>query len=90
MAVAAALVPLPIGNGEQRLNATPVVGAGGGLMVDNADFTPAWVREHLVPLLADPARLEAMGAAAAAFGIRDGDERLAALVRTAARQGVTA
>jgi UDP-N-acetylglucosamine--N-acetylmuramyl-(pentapeptide) pyrophosphoryl-undecaprenol N-acetylglucosamine transferase len=76
----AAYVPLPIGNGEQRLNAQPVVDAGGGLVVDNADCTPAWVRDVLVPLLRDPARLTAMAAAAARFGIRDGDERLADLV----------
>ena len=30
-------VPLPHGNGEQALNAKPVVDAGGGLLVDNAD-----------------------------------------------------
>ena len=33
----AVYVPLPIGNGEQRLNALPVVDAGGGLLVDDAD-----------------------------------------------------
>ena len=76
----AAYVPLPVGNGEQRLNAQPVVDAGGGLLVDNAACTPAWVRGVLVPLLADPARLAAMASAAARFGIRDGDERLADLV----------
>src|SRR3954452_1874806 len=47
----AAYVPLPIGNGEQRWNAQPVVDAGGGLMVDNAECTPQWVRQVLVPLL---------------------------------------
>jgi UDP-N-acetylglucosamine--N-acetylmuramyl-(pentapeptide) pyrophosphoryl-undecaprenol N-acetylglucosamine transferase len=83
-------VPLPIGNGEQRFNAAPVVEAGGALMVDNAECTPEWVRGTVVPLLADGARLIAMGRAAEAFGIRDGDERLAALVEKAARRGVTA
>ena len=34
----AVYVPLPIGNGEQRLNAQPVVAAGGGLLVDDAAF----------------------------------------------------
>ena len=29
----AVYVPLPIGNGEQRLNALPVVNAGGGLIL---------------------------------------------------------
>jgi UDP-N-acetylglucosamine--N-acetylmuramyl-(pentapeptide) pyrophosphoryl-undecaprenol N-acetylglucosamine transferase len=76
----AVYVPLPIGNGEQRLNAQPVVDAGGGLLVDNANCTPAWVRTVLIPLLRDPDRLAAMAAASARFGIRDGDERLADLV----------
>ena len=38
----AVYVPLPIGNGEQRLNAAAaVIAAGGGLLVDDADVTPA-------------------------------------------------
>ena len=81
----AAYVPLPIGNGEQRLNAEPVVAAGGGLLVADDRCTPEWVRGTLLPLLADPAELSAMGAAAARVGIRDGDERLADLVEQAAR-----
>ncbi len=80
----AAYVPLPVGNGEQRHNAAPVVNAGGGLLVDDAHCTPGWVRQTLLPLLADPDRRAAMGAAASAYGIRDGDERLADLVRAAA------
>lgn len=84
----AAYVPLPHGNGEQRLNAEPVVAAGGGVLVDNADCTPEWVRSALIPLLTDPARLGAMGAAAARFGILDGDERLADLVQGAVAAAV--
>jgi UDP-N-acetylglucosamine--N-acetylmuramyl-(pentapeptide) pyrophosphoryl-undecaprenol N-acetylglucosamine transferase len=80
----AAYVPLPIGNGEQRFNAEPVVKAGGGLLVDNADCTPGWVERTLLPLLCDPRRLGAMGVAASRFGIRDGDERLATMVERAA------
>ena len=34
----AAFVPLPIGNGEQRRNALPVIEAGGGLLVEDADL----------------------------------------------------
>ena len=79
----AAYVPLPIGNGEQKLNAEPVVTAGGGLLVDNADCLPGWVASTLLPLLADAQRLTAMGKAAAGFGIRDGDERLADMVEVA-------
>lgn len=83
----AAYVPLPVGNGEQRLNAEPVVAAGGGLLVDDADCTPEWVRSTLLPLLADSDRVAAMGTAAAAFGVTDGDERLADLVEAAATGG---
>ncbi|WP_231851651.1 undecaprenyldiphospho-muramoylpentapeptide beta-N-acetylglucosaminyltransferase [Modestobacter italicus] len=75
-----AFVPLPIGNGEQRLNALPVVEAGGGLLVDDAELTPAWVTENLVPLLTDPAALAALAANAAAAGTPDADERLADMV----------
>ena len=42
----AVYVPLPIGNGEQRLNALPVVNAGGGLLVADADLTPGLRRRH--------------------------------------------
>jgi UDP-N-acetylglucosamine--N-acetylmuramyl-(pentapeptide) pyrophosphoryl-undecaprenol N-acetylglucosamine transferase len=79
----AVYVPLPIGNGEQRLNAEPVVEAGGGLIVDDAQCTPGWVSERLLPLLADTAELAGMAKAAAGFGITDGDERLADLVELA-------
>jgi UDP-N-acetylglucosamine--N-acetylmuramyl-(pentapeptide) pyrophosphoryl-undecaprenol N-acetylglucosamine transferase len=80
----AVFVPLPIGNGEQRLNAEPVVAAGGGLLVEDAAFDAGWLRETLLPLLADPARCAQMGAAAAGFGRLDADHELAALVHKAA------
>jgi UDP-N-acetylglucosamine--N-acetylmuramyl-(pentapeptide) pyrophosphoryl-undecaprenol N-acetylglucosamine transferase len=76
----AVYVPLPIGNGEQRLNARPVVDAGGGLLVDDAECTPDYVATTLVPLLRDRPRLASMSRAAAAFGRRDADERLVDLV----------
>jgi UDP-N-acetylglucosamine--N-acetylmuramyl-(pentapeptide) pyrophosphoryl-undecaprenol N-acetylglucosamine transferase len=79
----AAYVPLPVGNGEQRLNAEPVVEAGGGLLVDDAQCTPQWVRERLLPLLVDSGELASMAKAAAEFAITDGDERLADLVELA-------
>lgn len=77
-------VPLPVGNGEQRLNAAAVVEAGGGALVDDHAVDAAWVRSAVVPLALDPARLTAMSAAAAAAGTRDGDELLADLVAAAA------
>ena len=70
-------VPLPIGNGEQRFNAQPVVDAQGGLMVADADFTPEWVRNHVPKLLADPKTLSDYGANAWKYGIRDAAEVMA-------------
>jgi UDP-N-acetylglucosamine--N-acetylmuramyl-(pentapeptide) pyrophosphoryl-undecaprenol N-acetylglucosamine transferase len=72
----AVYVPYPHSNREQYRNALPVVEAGGGLIVDDAELSPEWIERTVVPLLHDPQRLAAMGAAAAAYGRRDGDERL--------------
>ncbi|MCM1012681.1 MULTISPECIES: UDP-N-acetylglucosamine--N-acetylmuramyl-(pentapeptide) pyrophosphoryl-undecaprenol N-acetylglucosamine transferase [unclassified Brevibacterium] len=62
--VPAIYVPLPIGNGEQRLNAASSAAAGGSQIVDNADFTAATVTDVVLPLIADEARLEQMSRAA--------------------------
>lgn len=78
-------VPLPIGNGEQELNAADVIAAGGGLLVKDGDVTPTWVTSQLIPLLADRARLAAMATAAASVGERGGDQLLAELVAQAYR-----
>ncbi|PAU69255.1 UDP-diphospho-muramoylpentapeptide beta-N-acetylglucosaminyltransferase [Bifidobacterium italicum] len=73
----AVYVPLPIGNGEQRFNAQPVVEAGGGLLVDDHDFTTTWVEEHIPALLSDPATLRDYGERAWRYGIRDAADRMA-------------
>ncbi|GBE66586.1 UDP-N-acetylglucosamine--N-acetylmuramyl-(pentape ptide) pyrophosphoryl-undecaprenol N-acetylglucosamine transferase [Mycobacterium sp. MFM001] len=86
----AVYVPLPIGNGEQRLNALPVVNAGGGLLVADAELTPGFVAEQVAGLLTDPPRLAAMTAAAARVGHRDAAEQVARValdVACAVRRG---
>jgi UDP-N-acetylglucosamine--N-acetylmuramyl-(pentapeptide) pyrophosphoryl-undecaprenol N-acetylglucosamine transferase len=80
----AVYVPLPIGNGEQALNARPVVDAGGGLLVADAAFDADTVRTTVLPLLHDRDRLAAMSGAAAGTGHRDADRALAELVLRAA------
>lgn len=69
-------VPYPHSNQEQKRNALPVVEAGGGLLVDDAEVTPDWLERTVIPLIRDPRRLAEMGAAAAAYGRRDGDVAL--------------
>ena len=80
-------VPLPIGNGEQRLNALPVVNAGGGMVVADAALTPALVAEQVAGLLTDPERLAAMTAAAARVGHRDAARHVAQAALDIAREG---
>lgn len=80
----AVFVPLPIGNGEQQLNAAPLVAAGAARTVDNAALDAGWIRSNLLPLVTDPARLTAMSRAGAALGRRDADVVLARMVLAAA------
>ncbi len=73
-------VPLPVGNGEQRLNALPIVEAGGGQYVADAACTPQWLGESVPPLIHDHVKLAAMGAAAAGLGDRDAGHQFAEVV----------
>jgi len=76
----AAYVPLPIGNGEQRLNALPIVQHGGGLLVEDEELTPEWIKGALLPVLTNIDQVAAMSEAAAALGRRDADRWLAKAV----------
>lgn len=81
----AVYVPLPHGNGEQELNAKPVVAAGGAVIVSDADLTPTFIADTVVPLLTDSPRLEAMSAAAAGVGHRTAATEIARIVLDTAR-----
>ena len=83
----AVFVPLPIGNGEQRHNAEPVVAAGGGLLVEDAELTADYLLDTVAPLLLDQSRLIAMAQATARLGHRDAGPRMAELVLSAADDG---
>ncbi|TXJ07516.1 MAG: undecaprenyldiphospho-muramoylpentapeptide beta-N-acetylglucosaminyltransferase [Aeromicrobium sp.] len=79
----AVFVPLPIGNGEQALNADPVVAAGGGVLIDDAAFTSAWVENALIPMVSDREQLDRMSSAASGVVHRDAAQRLAAMIHGA-------
>jgi UDP-N-acetylglucosamine--N-acetylmuramyl-(pentapeptide) pyrophosphoryl-undecaprenol N-acetylglucosamine transferase len=76
----AAYVPLPHGNGEQRLNAAPIEAVGGGIIIDDAQLSPEWIADTLLPVVLDPELVAAMSRAAAEAGRRDADRWLAAEV----------
>jgi UDP-N-acetylglucosamine--N-acetylmuramyl-(pentapeptide) pyrophosphoryl-undecaprenol N-acetylglucosamine transferase len=85
----AAYVPLPHGNGEQRLNALPVERAGGGLIIDDASLSPDWIRGVLLGILLDHELVASMSRAASSIGNRDADVRLARQVLAIADGAVT-
>ncbi|MCO5594546.1 hypothetical protein L7F22_048578 [Adiantum nelumboides] len=76
----AVYVPLPHGNGEQALNARPVVEAGGGKLVQDEDMNGERAIDELMPMLTDPDLALAMGRRARAAGHGDADERIARIV----------
>ena len=76
----AVFVPLPIGNGEQALNAKPVVQAGGGLLIPDEELTTQKVIDEIIPLLTDKARLAVMSNATRSSGHREAADVLARIV----------
>ncbi|HET7489098.1 MAG TPA: undecaprenyldiphospho-muramoylpentapeptide beta-N-acetylglucosaminyltransferase [Acidimicrobiales bacterium] len=84
---ASVLVPLPIApQDHQTANARALVDAGAAVLVPDADFTPERLAAELGPLVADPARLAAMGDAAHGLDRPDAAERVADLVERHARR----
>jgi UDP-N-acetylglucosamine--N-acetylmuramyl-(pentapeptide) pyrophosphoryl-undecaprenol N-acetylglucosamine transferase len=86
--VPSVLVPLPGAPGDhQTRNAQALVDAGAAVLVPDAECTGARLAAELEPLLADPARLEAMAAAARTLARPQAADDLAQLVEaTAARK----
>ncbi|MER7500134.1 undecaprenyldiphospho-muramoylpentapeptide beta-N-acetylglucosaminyltransferase [Nonomuraea pusilla] len=80
-----AYVPLPHGNGEQRINAERIVAGGGGLVVDDSELSPDWIIQNVLPILRDPERVAVMSEAASRLGRKDADIMLARKVLEIAR-----
>ena len=82
--IPACFVPLPIGNGEQSLNAAPVVEAGGAIMISDLEFNSEFVREQILPIVSNSSRLLEMSKASASLGHKDSAADLAKLVMSVA------
>lgn len=72
----AVYVPYPVGNGEQRRNAVSVCEAGGGLMVEDRDFSADFISAEVIPVISHAATLARMSEAAKSQGIPDSTLRL--------------
>jgi len=75
-------VPYPVGNGEQGYNAADMVASGGAVMIDDAKFTPDYVRDQVIPLVSNTKELKRMSEAAKKVSIADGTSRLYQLVQS--------
>ena len=58
--VPAVYVPLPHGNGEQELNARPIVQTGGATLIKDTDLNGDTLVNNVCSLVADPQQLAAM------------------------------
>ena len=79
----AVYVPLPHGNGEQRLNAAAQVASGSAIIIDDADLDRSAVAEQVAPLVLDGIVRDGMTAAAATKASQRADEVLARIVLAA-------
>ena len=76
----AVYVPLPHGNGEQRLNAAAQVASGAAIIIDDADLTRETVLDKVLPLVIDGIMRDGMTASAASTAAQPADEIVARMV----------
>jgi UDP-N-acetylglucosamine--N-acetylmuramyl-(pentapeptide) pyrophosphoryl-undecaprenol N-acetylglucosamine transferase len=85
--LASVLVPLPAApRDHQTANAGPLVRAGAAMLVPDDQLDADRLVAEITPLLDDPARLAAMGAAARTLAHPDAADRVADLVEDHARR----
>jgi UDP-N-acetylglucosamine--N-acetylmuramyl-(pentapeptide) pyrophosphoryl-undecaprenol N-acetylglucosamine transferase len=80
----AVYVPLPHGNGEQRLNASGQVASGAAIIVDDADLDREAVASKVIPLVIDGIMRDGMTASAAQSATQRADDVIARMVLDAA------
>lgn len=73
----AVYVPLPHGNGEQELNARPIVDAGGGVIIADEELDAQRIAREVVPILRDEGRLKRASQAASQAGHKDAARAIA-------------
>jgi UDP-N-acetylglucosamine--N-acetylmuramyl-(pentapeptide) pyrophosphoryl-undecaprenol N-acetylglucosamine transferase len=81
----AVYVPLPHGNGEQRLNASAQVASGAAIIIDDADLTRESVSSTVIPLVIAGIMRDGMTASAAQTAAQRADDVVARMVLDAAR-----
>lgn len=65
----ALFIPLPVGNGEQSLNAAELVSSKRATVISQSQFTASWLESHLDELLKESAERSAEGDASGATSV---------------------
>lgn len=73
-------IPYPVGNGEQKHNISDLLAAGGGLMLEDKNFSLDYVRSELISILSDTKRLDEMSKFAMETGVLDGTARFIKII----------
>jgi UDP-N-acetylglucosamine--N-acetylmuramyl-(pentapeptide) pyrophosphoryl-undecaprenol N-acetylglucosamine transferase len=76
----AVYVPLPHGNGEQRLNAAGQLASGAAILIEDAELDRAAITQKVLPLVIDGIMRDGMTAAAASTAAQRADLLLARMV----------
>lgn len=76
-------VPYPVGNGEQKFNVEQVISVGGGLIIEDLNFTASYIKERIIPLMSQRATLQEMSRAAGSVAILDATAQLQAMLLNA-------
>lgn len=71
-------IPLPIGNGEQSLNASTLIAAGRAELITQSEFTSQWLTRNLANLLKKSSELSPIGSDA---GVHSVDKIVAIIER---------
>lgn len=83
----ACFIPFGTGNGEQELNALPIVDAGGSVLLADKDVSADTLRPIVLGTLFDPDKLRKMSLASQNLGIRDAASKLARMILDA-KEGI--
>ncbi|QRZ60936.1 undecaprenyldiphospho-muramoylpentapeptide beta-N-acetylglucosaminyltransferase [Rothia sp. ZJ932] len=83
--IPAIFVPLPIGNGEQELNARALVDSGAAVLVKDSEFTPEWFSATVPTLIKSSDALAEMGSKSYTHGIRNAAQMMAHEILKAAQ-----
>ncbi|AKK03521.1 undecaprenyldiphospho-muramoylpentapeptide beta-N-acetylglucosaminyltransferase [Corynebacterium epidermidicanis] len=85
-AVPALYVPLPHGNGEQALNAMPIVNAGGAQLIPDSELDGTKLAEAVIALLGDADLRQHMSRVASETGLGHAAEEVATIVAGLSRR----